>query len=100
MSNEYREPPEFDPTQIDLSEAHFLDHNIWQCGRRGKYEYGGRRQHLALRWEYQWRPRLIALTFCKVGKHQPTQFWRGNPPRTTWTGCCYCYKALSKPQPV
>lgn len=100
MTSEYREPPDLSGKKLDFSQAHFLDHRIWECH---KYQYaaGGWRTHLSHRWQFQWRNRVMALTRCKVGWHRPTQFWQGRPPNAlTWSGCIHCWKQLSEKQPT
>ena len=66
------EPPVI--RHIDYSEYHPLDHSVWRCGWPG-----GRRRHLRYRWEYQWRSRLRSATLCRLGCHDPIE-WFGHAP--------------------
>jgi hypothetical protein len=104
----FRSPPKLGPdTELDFSEFHPLDHSLIGC--RG-YP-GGRRRHLAYRWDFQWSHALRAKTLCRVGRHNPTQWWQSAswdpetktrtelPESLTWTGCRDCYKRLSEKQP-
>ena len=54
--------------KIDFSEFHPLDHNVLQCR-----DYpGGRRRHVAYRWEFQIRDRIHGRLLHMVGRHD----WR------------------------
>lgn len=57
--------------RLDFSEYHPLDHTLWTC--RG-YP-GGRRRHLAYRWDFQWRDRARQYTWCLLGRHDHEVWW-------------------------
>lgn len=101
MNNEYREPPDLTGKKLDFSEAHFLDHHVWEC-RKYEYAKGGWKTHLRYRWEFQWRLTLREFTFCKVGLHEDMQItaMKDRKPHATWKACANCAKPLSKRQAV
>lgn len=59
------------PMKLDFSEFHPLDHTLFGC--RG-YP-GGWRQHVAYRWDFQWRDAVRGRTWCRVGRHE-FHVWR------------------------
>lgn len=90
----FREPPNTEDMKLDFSEFHPLDHPLWSC--RG-YP-GGRKQHIKYKWEFMWRPRVRALTRCKVGLHSEVQCWAPRDKKTR-TVCADCSKSMSEWQP-
>lgn len=103
MSHEYHEPPDLRGKEIDFSQAHFLDHTIWECGR-GEFQWGGRRQHFALMWEYKWGETVRQHTKCVLGFHRKVTMWTNDQPGGTpaWVQiiCRDCGAKLSNRQPV
>ncbi len=57
--------------ELDFTGFHPLDHTVWAC--RG-YP-GGRRTHLAYRWDFQWRDKLRKWFLCPVNRHIPVTWW-------------------------
>jgi hypothetical protein len=50
---------------IDFSQFHPLDHTLAECVGYP----GGRRRHLAYRWEFQWRDQLVVWFKHVLGLH-------------------------------
>jgi hypothetical protein len=91
VSEEKREGPPV-VRKLDFSQYHPLDHSVWEC----KGYPGGRRRHLAYRWDFQWRDRLRGQTLCRAGRHAPVQWWsKGGKAGVTCRGC---YKDLEEDQ--
>jgi hypothetical protein len=78
------EPPEI--RKLDFSQFHPLDHTVWECTGYP----GGRRRHLKFRWQFVWKDKLRAMTFCRVGRHSWAKWWdrQGN----TGLHCVSCFK--------
>lgn len=85
--------------EIDFSQAHFLDHPLWRCGK-GPHQYGGWRTHLRYAWRYRWRSDILAATTCRFGRHRPTRAFKRQGPRSIpLVLCTHCGKRLSDTTP-
>lgn len=99
----YREPPNINPEKLDFSQFHDLFHHVWD--KECKQQYGGRRRHLYMLWNYKWDvpSQFRRFTVCLVGHHKPGQVWihpRDPQRRATFQACVWCHKRLSKNQPA
>jgi hypothetical protein len=84
--------PDFSKAKLDFSQFHPLDHSVWACR-----DYpGGRRTHLAYRWDFQWSGTVKRWTLCLLGKHEPVKWHPGPrcPDQAIHTACGNCYKEL------
>lgn len=77
--------------EIDFSQSHFLDHSIFspECPK----EYGGRKNHFHLWWEYQAKPEMFVRTTCKIGMHnfRPDLTFPECAPTGEYV-CVYCHR--------
>lgn len=80
--------PDLKIKELDFSIFHPLMHSLWAC--RGWP--GGRKRHLSMRWEYQWRGKFRAQTWCRAGRHQQVTWYR--PDGSSFTCCGDCGKDL------
>lgn len=85
---------------LDFSEFHPLDH--WAGDSYCRSLPGGFKRHIALWNEYQ-SPDPIGSLFCKIGRHEPTDFWIRKPlesfndEREADGQMCYrCYLTLEE----
>lgn len=77
-------PPEI--RKLDFSQFHPLDHSVLAC--RG-YP-GGRRRHLAYRWEFQVRDQVLRWVLCPFRRHRWVTWWRGQ--QEDGVTCARCEK--------
>jgi hypothetical protein len=98
VENEIREFEQCAEPQLDLSEAHFLDHPLWECIADGDQpnRHGGVRAHVELAWKHRWQPRLVRLLVCPTGRHRPITFsLRRHGVNTSQVRCVYCDRKLA-----
>lgn len=96
-------PPPFKPPtrpeQLDFSEFHPLFHSLWRC--RG-YP-GGRRRHLAYKWESQWSSHVRRFWRCTLLHRHDYQKWWRNDLHAGWIlsgeTCSDCYKDKPETSP-
>lgn len=62
-------------TNLDFSIWHPLDH--WPYSERCSMFYGGGYHHLKIAWQLKWSDWLAARTWCKLGRHEFADSWRG-----------------------
>jgi hypothetical protein len=67
------EKPNIDPSKLDFSEFHPLDHS--PGGRRRRQLPGGLRNHLHLAWTFKWSEQLRRATLCRMGRHHWCTGW-------------------------
>jgi hypothetical protein len=78
-------PPEI--RKLDFSQFHPLDHSVFRCR-----DYpGGRRRHLAYRWEFQWREHLGGWFLCPFGRHHWGKWWTRGPDAASGMHCTRCF---------
>jgi hypothetical protein len=54
---------------------------------------------MSMWWTFIGHPKFRELTYCKVGKHKKTT-WFKPKKNIMWDGCTYCCKKLSNSQPM
>jgi hypothetical protein len=60
-------------------EYHPIDH--WPGTRICRQYYGGARIHLGYAWHYKWSEVVRAHTLCRLGHHEPVEWWNpGSDP--------------------
>lgn len=92
-------PPEIDPTQLDFSEFHPLDHYIWEP--RCRDHFGGPKRHIQLWWWYkfEYTPEKVwhRWVLCRLDRHQSSKGWGRKDPDSEWVStvnCRWCWLKL------
>lgn len=79
--------------KVTFDVFHPLDHFIGSA--RCRAFYGGWKNHLALTWDYKWKPALHRIFLCPLGFHKITPYWRGQffgeGVEPTGYNCHYCW---------
>lgn len=82
---------------MEFPEISHVDHSVFHDLMHGPFTRECRRlhpggwragvHHLVMAWQYRWSGELRALTLCRIGRHQVTEF----ASRTrSWAGCEHC----------
>lgn len=100
MTDRFDPPPDMTGKKLDFSMWHPFDHPVWS--KRCTEFYGGRRNHLRMKWDWIIKSAIRSHTLCRIGIHTKRPVWkmRDGKADRVFLACTDCGKRMSNDQQV